>query len=148
MKFTWVLDGDTSKLKDAFDIRKKVFIYEQNVDPGLELDGLDQQLIHLIGYIDNQPVATARININDAKTKAKIQRVAVLKEQRGQRLGFKLMEEIERWARETNPSIEVLSLSAQDPAIPFYEKLNYAITNEEGYLDANIPHHYMEKQIN
>ena len=32
MKFTWVLDGDTSILKDAFDIRKKVFIYEQNVD--------------------------------------------------------------------------------------------------------------------
>lgn len=148
MKFTWVLDGDTSILKDAFDIRKKVFIYEQHVDPGIELDGLDQQLIHLIGYIDNRPVATARINLNDAKTKAKIQRVAVIKEQRGQGLGFELMEEIERWAKETNPSIEVLSLSAQDPAIPFYEKLNYRITNEKGYLDANIPHHDMEKQLN
>ncbi|MBA5730089.1 GNAT family N-acetyltransferase [Aerococcaceae bacterium INB8] len=148
MKFTWVLDGDTSILKDAFDIRKKVFIYEQHVDPGIELDGLDQQLIHLIGYIDNRPVATARINLNDAKTKAKIQRVAVIKEHRGQGLGFELMEEIERWAKETNPSIEVLSLSAQDPAIPFYEKLNYRITNEKGYLDANIPHHDMEKQLN
>ncbi|MFL2135277.1 GNAT family N-acetyltransferase [Ruoffia sp. FAM 24228] len=148
MKFTWVLDGDTSILKDAFDIRKKVFIYEQNVDPGIELDGLDQQLIHLIGYIDNRPVATARINLNDTKTKAKIQRVAVIKEHRGQGLGFELMEEIERWAKKNNPPIEVLSLSAQDSAIPFYEKLNYRITNEKGYLDANIPHHDMEKQLN
>ena len=98
---------------------------------GIELDGLDQQLIHLIGYIDNRPVATARINLNDTKTKAKIQRVAVIKEHRGQGLGFELMEEIERWARKTNPSIEVLSLSAQDSAIPFYEKLNYTITNEK-----------------
>ncbi|MBZ6528201.1 GNAT family N-acetyltransferase [Aerococcaceae bacterium DSM 111021] len=147
MKFNWVLDGDSTKIRDAFDIRRKVFINEQNVDPGLELDGLDQQLIHLIGYIDNIAVATARIDLKDEKTNAKIQRVAVVKEQRGNHVGHKLMEEIERWAKETYPTIEVLTLSAQDTAIPFYEKLNYTITNEQGYLDANIPHHDMEKRL-
>lgn len=148
MNFTWILDGDTSQLKDAFAIRRNVFIEEQNVRPDLELDGLDQQLIHLIGYLDNQAVATARITLKEDNTVAKIQRVAVLKEQRGKHLGYQLMQEIERWANDSFPSIKTLILSAQDTAIPFYEKLNYQVTNDEGYLDANIMHHDMAKDIN
>lgn len=148
MKFKWVIDGDISELKDAFNIRKEVFINEQNVDPGLELDGLDQQLIHIIGYLDDQAVSTARVDLKEDGKVLKIQRVAVLKNQRGNHIGFKMMQEIERWAINDSKSVEELILSAQDTAIPFYEKLGYSITNEEGYLDANIMHHDMAKTLN
>ena len=147
MKFNWVIDGDSSQLRDAFNIRKEVFINEQNVDPGLELDGQDQQMIHIIGYLDTQAVSTARIYLKENNSIAKIQRVAVLKEQRGNHIGLKMMQEIERWATNDSNTVQQLVLSAQDTAIPFYEKLGFIITTDEGYLDANIPHHDMAKSL-
>lgn len=149
MNFKWISNGDIDQLEDAFQIRRKVFIEEQTVNPELELDGLDQQLIHVIGYNDrDQAVATARITLQENNTLAKIQRVAVLKEFRGQHIGLKLMEEIEQWARNSTYPIEKLVLSAQDTAIPFYQKLDYQVTHPDGYLDANIPHHDMAKDLN
>lgn len=146
MDLEWIIDAEESKLKDAWHIRKKVFIEEQRVEASIELDGLDQTAIHLIGYINQQPVANARIILKNNDTIAKIQRVAVLKEHRHQKLGSKLMHEIERWAKE-HPTIQCLQLSSQDAAIPFYESLGFTVSNNTGYLDANIPHHDMEKKI-
>lgn len=147
MIFKWIEDGDLIQLKEAFEIRQKVFIEEQNVSPDEELDGLDQQLIHVIAYNDSKAAATARIYLKEDNSIAKIQRVAVLKDFRGQHIGFKLMEEVERWARDNRLPIKQLILSAQDTAIPFYEKLGFEVTNPEGYLDANIPHHDMAKTL-
>lgn len=147
MIFKWIEDGDLNQLKEAFEIRQKVFIEEQNVSPDEELDGLDQQLIHVIAYNDSKATATARIYLKEDNSIAKIQRVAVLKDFRGQHIGFKLMEEVERWARDNRLPIKQLILSAQDTAIPFYEKLGFEVTNPEGYLDANIPHHDMAKTL-
>ena len=41
---------------------------------------------------------------------------------------------------------KTLRLEAQDYAIPFYEKLGFTVVGE-GFLDANIPHHAMEKTV-
>lgn len=42
-------------------IRIDVFQKEQGVDSALEFDGNDNNCIHLLAYLDTQPVGTARI---------------------------------------------------------------------------------------
>ncbi|HDI6742297.1 TPA: GNAT family N-acetyltransferase, partial [Staphylococcus aureus] len=47
-------------LEDCFYIRKKVFVEEQGVPEESEIDEYESESIHLIGYDNGQPVATAR----------------------------------------------------------------------------------------
>ncbi len=86
--FTKVIDPEM--LEDCFYIRKKVFVEEQGVPEESEIDQYESESIHLIGYDNGQPVATARIRpINE--TTVKIERVAVIKSHRGQGMGKMLM---------------------------------------------------------
>jgi predicted GNAT family N-acyltransferase len=39
-----------------------------------------------------------------------------------------------------------LRIEAQDYTIPFYEKMGFAVVGD-GFLEANIPHHAMEKCV-
>lgn len=144
MQFKWATGTNNQVYQDALSIRRKVFIEEQHVDETIEIDGTDNTKHHVVGYLDNIPQATARINPLDQES-LKIQRVAVHQTQRGLGLGRQLMNEIENWARTNN--FKRLILSAQDPVIPFYERANYLISNPEGYFEAGIPHHDMEKVL-
>ncbi|MBG9987670.1 GNAT family N-acetyltransferase [Aerococcaceae bacterium DSM 111176] len=142
MQFKWATGITNPVYQDALAIRRKVFIEEQSVDESIEIDGTDDSKHHVVGYLNGQALATARITPLDDDT-LKIQRVAVQQGQRGLGIGRKLMEEIESFARTNN--FKRLILSAQDPVIPFYEHVDYVITNNEGYFEAGIPHHDMEK---
>lgn len=129
---------------DALAIRKTVFVEEQNVDESLEIDDLEDQTLHLVGYVKNIPACTARL-LKKENGDIKIQRVAVLKDYRGTGLGLKLIQEIERLAiKELNGSR--LILDSQDHAIAFYEKADFTVEGD-GFLDAGIPHHFMKKKI-
>lgn len=72
-------------------IRTKVFQEEQKISSSLEFDGLDETAIHLLAYVKNNPVGTARIR-KITEHEAKIERLAVIKEFRKQKIGKKLME--------------------------------------------------------
>ena len=72
-------------------IRRSVFQEEQGVAPEIEFDGQDETAEHLLAYLDNQPVGTARIRSLNKQT-AKIERLAVLPPARGKGIGKKLME--------------------------------------------------------
>jgi hypothetical protein len=45
--------------------------------------------------------------------------------------------------RSADPDLKILRLEAQDTAIPFYEKMGFAVVGS-GFLQAGIPHHAME----
>lgn len=129
---------------DAFYVRKKVFVDEQGVPITLEIDEYDQTANHFIVYIDENPIGAGRIReIN--KGIAKVERVCILQEFRGKHLGSLIMEELEKYARSEN--MTKIVLNAQSYAVPFYEKLGYAVTSPE-FMDADIPHRAMEKEIN
>lgn len=145
MIFEWTTDIESATYKDALKIRHNVFVEEQKVPLELEIDELEDKTLHVVGYFDGKAVATARIYEKYSKT-YKIQRVAVDSELRGQQLGAKLMQEVERYISEIGGHAMVLD--AQDYAMPFYEKLGFKVTNSEGFLDAGIPHHSMEKELN
>lgn len=144
LKFEWFEGTHSPEYRDALSIREKVFIKEQNVDVALEIDGEDDQRWHIVGYLNEQPVATSRVYFIKPNV-LKIQRVAVSKAVRGQHIGLQLMQNVEKWAIEQGA--KELILSAQDTVIPFYEKLGFNIANEVGYMDANVPHHDMAKSL-
>lgn len=145
LNFEWFEGTQSPMFRDALSIRQQVFVLEQGVDVALEIDGEDDQRYHLVVYSEQEPVATARVYFPDNDHRLKIQRVAVKQAVRGQNIGLHLMHAIEAWAK--THAAAVLILSAQDQVIPFYEKNGFKVTNEIGYLDANIPHHDMEKQL-
>lgn len=144
MIFKMTTDTKSSIYKDSLSIRKKVFIEEQNVDESLEIDDLEEETLHIVGYSDDSAACTARL-YKKSDSSIKIQRVAVLKEYRKKGIGHLLLAEIEQIAgHELNG--QRLVLDSQDHAIPFYEKCEFRVSGE-GFLDANIPHHFMQKEI-
>jgi predicted GNAT family N-acyltransferase len=132
-----------SEARDAaYAIRYAVFVEEQGIPAELEIDDYDPIAEHALAYVDNQCVATARIYLDEqVPSKAKIGRMAVLREFRGQGIGTALLGESIRAGMMQGAN--VFELHAQQSAVPFYAKLQFkpdgAIFDEVG-----IPHQCME----
>lgn len=127
----------------AFTLRKEVFVKEQGVPLSLELDEYDETAVHFLVNEGENSIATARLREVEPKV-GKVERVCVLNNYRGKRLGALIMETVEQYAK--NAAFEKLKLNAQSYAVPFYEKLEYTVTSPE-FMDAGIPHRAMEKKI-
>ena len=124
-------------------VRTLVFEVEQHVDSCLEVDEHEEVCRHILGVDDRNPFAAARWRIYKSGV-AKIERVAVLKAWRGKNLGVALMDAVISDIGSAGPDLKTLLLEAQDSAIPFYEKIGFAVVGG-GFLQAGIPHHAMEK---
>ena len=131
-----------SEVRDAaYAIRYAVFVKEQGIAAELEIDDYDPIAEHALAYVDGQCVATARIYLDEQNaSKAKIGRMAVLKDFRGQGIGTALLGEAIRAGMMQGAS--TFELHAQQSAVPFYAKLQFkpdgAIFDEVG-----IPHQRM-----
>ncbi len=129
------------QLKDAFYVRKTIFVQEQNVSIKEEIDEFEAESTHFVLYNDAaQPIGAGRVRFLD--NYAKIERICVLKELRNTGAGKLIMNAIEAFSLRND--IQFFKLNAQNHAICFYEKLGYKIVSEE-FLDAGIPHHTMIK---
>jgi predicted GNAT family N-acyltransferase len=124
-------------------LRREVFIDEQGVSEADEVDGLDDQSIHLLAWDGDRPVGTARLLVKG--TVGKIGRVCVLAEARGNGLGAALilaaLEELRR-----RPGVRDATLGSQSHATGFYEKLGFVIEGDM-FLDAGIPHRLMRRAL-
>lgn len=131
---------------DYLNVRKQVFVVEQNVSLDIEIDELDslevQNVIHIGAFINNDIVGTSRL-IKEGSTLV-VGRVAVLKEYRKQGVGAAMMAYAETQA--LNNGFKYLKLGAQVSAIPFYEKSGYKAEGDI-FLDANIEHRNMVKVL-
>jgi predicted GNAT family N-acyltransferase len=136
---TW-LNG-FEDLSDAFMIRQKVFVEEQNVPYEEEFDGTDEACMHLIVYDEGKPVATGRVLWDDGDFI--LGRIAVLKECRGKKYGDFLMRLLIRKAFESGGTRQIIH--AQIAAKGFYEKLGFAQFGEP-YMEVNIPHIDMARE--
>lgn len=124
------------------DIRERVFIEEQSVPPELEWDDTDEIVDHFVGVTpDNTPVAVARLipPVAGRSGYAAIGRMAVLPEYRGQGYAQALLRHLMAIGAE---SADQLILSAQEQAIPFYQRSGFHVCSET-YDDADIPHRDM-----
>ena len=135
-------------MEDALAVRRAVFVDEQGVAEDEEIDAHDGDpaqvgsAVHIVGYVDGQPVATGRLLLDGPPGQnAHIGRVAVLRDRRGYGLGKALMLALHEEAqRRGYPGI---TLGAQLPAIAFYERLGY-VARGEIFLDAGIEHRWMD----
>ncbi|WP_394352106.1 GNAT family N-acetyltransferase [Rhodobacter sp. SGA-6-6] len=121
-------------------LRRKVFIEEQGVSEADEVDGLDDQAIHLLALVDGRPLGCARLLVQGET--GKVGRVCVLAEARGTGLGAALMRAAVAEFRKL-PGVAKVKLGAQTHALGFYERLGFTAFGPE-YLDAGIPHRDMQ----
>ncbi|MGX6978286.1 GNAT family N-acetyltransferase [Vagococcus elongatus] len=144
MEIKQTTELQTKIYQDALNLRKEVFIREQNVPEELEIDELENECLHFVLYADDgTPIATSRV-YPLADQQWKLQRVAVKKNKRKQHLGQLLLKHIEAIAKENH--IASITLGAQVSSIGFYESLGYHVSSEE-FDDAGIPHRQMEKNL-
>ena len=129
---------------DARAVRRRVFVEEQGVASDEEWDEHDApgaETLHFVAFEGSRAVGCARLRAYGEA--AKLERVAVLPEQRRLGLGRALMEAAERAARQRGRTR--LLLHAQTAVIPFYERLGWRALGPE-FSEAGIPHRKMEKE--
>ena len=134
--------GEFNDFARCIMIRTRVFVVEQNISAELETDEFENTSTHYLATDEGTAVGTARWRLLDYHT-AKIERVAILKEARGNGIGTQLMRCILDDIH-CHPEIETIKVGSQKAAIPFYQKLGFQIIGQE-YLDAEIPHYMMVK---
>lgn len=128
---------------DALAVRRRVFVEEQGVPEGLEVDGKDDDATHFVAYDDGDPVGAARLREPDRGV-GKVERVAVLPARRGEGIGRAIMAELEATA--ADQGIATLTLHAQTHVEEFYHRLGYETTSGV-FEEAGIDHVEMEKSL-
>ena len=128
----------TSELYNLLQLRSEVFVVEQNC-VYQDIDGKDQKALHLIGEIDSEIVAYARLfEAGDYFENASIGRVVVRIDYRDKKWGHALMQQaisgIEDHFKTKN-----ITISAQLYLQQFYESHGFVATSEM-YLEDDIPH--------
>jgi predicted GNAT family N-acyltransferase len=124
-------------------IRYLVFQIEQGVDPTLEFDGNDETADHVLAYLDQKAIGTARIRYLQADT-VKLERFAILPEARGLGIARQLMNFILD-ALSSQP-ITTIWMNAQVPVQAFYEKFGF-VAEGNVFEEAGIPHIRMKKLL-
>ncbi|MCK8059715.1 MULTISPECIES: GNAT family N-acetyltransferase [unclassified Fusibacter] len=128
----------TKELYDILKLRQDVFILEQAcLYP--DIDGKDQASYHVLGYMQKDLVAYARIlppGLSYPETS--IGRVVTAASQRGKGLGLGLMtaciDYIDSELKESS-----IRISAQAYLMEFYQSLGFKQVSQE-YLEDDIPH--------
>lgn len=110
--------GDRRVLRD---IRRAVFVDEQQVPEEVEMDDRDAECVHVLAFdADGAPVGTVRIDLGLG---GKVGRLAVLAAHRRSGVGTALMSVAHAVARDH--ALGAVWCEAQVGAVPFYERLGY-----------------------
>lgn len=143
------MDTNTRKIKTkedldiAFDIRKKIFVEEQEVALEEEFDEFDTlSTDHILVYYNNEPVGTGRLRVVDGV--AKLERICVLISHRKYGLGKQIIKMLEHIAREKK--LTKAKLHGQTHAEGFYKMLGYETTSDV-FMEDGIPHVLMVKEL-
>ncbi|MGB3990278.1 MAG: GNAT family N-acetyltransferase [Acetivibrionales bacterium] len=130
------------ELKMVHDIRREVFIEEQGVPEEIEMDDKDDEAIHVLAVVDDEPAGCGRILFNGSD--ARIGRVAVRKKMRRSGIGEGICKLLIAFAEEK--CVERIILYAQLSAEPFYARLGFERQGDV-FMEAGIEHVMMIRQI-
>jgi predicted GNAT family N-acyltransferase len=134
------------ELADALAVRRTVFVEEQDVPADLEVDEFDaiDAATHFVASDGGRAIGAARLRPyeceeadDDSPAEAKVERVAVLAERRGEGIGARLMDAVEAEARAEG--FDRLVLHAQITVEGFYARRGYRTVGEE-FEEAGIAH--------
>lgn len=132
--------------KAYYQLRWKLLRAPWNQPEGSEVDAIEDRCFHLMAVDDdNKVIAVARLQFNST-TEAQIRYMAVAKTYERQGIGRELINAIEAHTRDTGH--ENIILDAREPAIDFYKKLGYEVSEKSYLLFDEIQHFRMKKNIN
>ena len=130
------------ELYHLLQLRSEVFVVEQNC-VYQDIDDKDRPGFHLLGFIDSQLVACARILPKGISYSdyCSIGRVCTKQTHRKFGYGKKLVEQAILHCHELYPDTKI-KISAQSYLLKFYTELGFEAIGEE-YLEDEIPHRAM-----
>ena len=124
----------------AGPLRFAIFVGEQNVPAGIELDDLDASCVHAVAYdVDGKAIGTGRL-LPDGQ----IGRMAVVVEWRRRGIGAEILEALTNEARKRGHAEAMLS--AQLQAAEFYREAGF-VAEGKVYEEAGILHQKMRKKL-
>ncbi len=130
---------DMSEFDKAFEIRRIVFIEEQDVPYEIERDELDESELHMVCEVGDKIVGTGRLNFFEDTIK--MCRVAVLRDWRGKGIGSEAVRFLILAARERsdNPIYANVQVWTKE----FYARFGFKPVGAV-FLEADIEHIRME----
>ncbi|PIC98331.1 MULTISPECIES: GNAT family N-acetyltransferase [unclassified Sporosarcina] len=132
-------------LQKSFNIRKAVFVEEQQVpeeDEFDEFDVLNELCEHIVVEDEGQAIASGRVRVVDGV--GKLERICVLASHRSAGIGKIIVQGLEEIAMDKG--LARLKLHGQTHAEEFYLKLGYKTTSDV-FMEDGIPHIVMEKKL-
>ncbi|OUS01602.1 GNAT family N-acetyltransferase [Flavobacteriales bacterium 33_180_T64] len=128
----------TQELYNVLQLRSEVFVVEQDC-VYQDIDGKDQNALHIIGYKNTSVVAYTRVfKPGDYFKNASIGRVVVSEKERTHKYGYDIMTaSIDAIKSHYNES--TIKISAQTYLKRFYNHLDFFEVGET-YLEDGIPH--------
>ena len=124
----------------AAPLRFAIFVGEQNVPQGIELDDMDESSLHAVAYDEaGKAIGTGRL-----LPEGKIGRMAVVKEWRRRGVGADLLDALVAEARRRGHA--EVTLSAQLQAAEFYRNHGF-VAEGKVYEEAGILHQTMRKSL-
>ncbi|WP_456441758.1 GNAT family N-acetyltransferase [Psychroserpens sp.] len=128
----------TQELYDLLQLRSEVFVVEQDC-VYQDIDGKDQNALHMIGYKNENAVAYTRIfKPGYYFDEASIGRVVVKDSERQHKYGYDIMKASVE-AIKNHYDVSTIKISAQIYLKRFYNNLEFFEVGEE-YLEDGIPH--------
>jgi len=118
------------------DIRRIVFVEEQQVPPEIEYDEFEKCSTHIIARLNGNSVGTARWRKTEQGQK--LERFAVLKSARGKGIGEALVKFVLSQLEKT----DTVYLNSQVSVINFYAKFGF-VAQGSIFYEAGIPHRKM-----
>jgi predicted GNAT family N-acyltransferase len=132
-----------AEIDGALELRVRVFCGEQGVSRANELDGLDDEAFHIVSMERGKVIGTCRLRFDGAD--CKLERMAVAGTHRRIGVGASLLEFAETEAKRRE--CERLLLHSQVVARRFYERGGLTVLSEEVFVEENIDHVRMAKQL-
>jgi predicted GNAT family N-acyltransferase len=132
------------ELRGAIAVREEVFCREQGVSREEEIDGRDEEALHVVG-IDPESgrvIATLRLLLDGER--AKVGRVAVERAWRRRGIAARMLELALAKARDGGCT--EARLAAQLEATSLYEQAGFAIESDE-FEEAEILHVWMGRKL-
>ena len=124
----------------AAPLRFAIFVGEQNVPRGIELDDMDEKSLHAVAFDEaGKAIGTGRL-----LPEGRIGRMAVVKEWRRRGVGAELLEALVAEARRRG--FTEVALSAQLQAAEFYRSHGF-VAEGKVYEEAGILHQAMKKTL-
>ena len=130
------------ELEQAMELRREVFVVEQQVAEAEEFDGREEECVHVVAADGGRVVGCCRL-LPDGD-RVKLGRMVVAADRRREGIAAAMLAEADRQAAALGAAL--ITLSAQTYVVSLYEQAGYEVTSGT-FDEVGIEHVRMEKRL-